>query len=332
MKVGLAFPDASGAHIGLWHVRTEGSVAKSTIDEADVVDALGSSQHSAVVYIDGATKEVTRSELPGHRLLASPLHRLTLKEKEYKIATVAQLHPLPSSSAQIACLGLLDKHTGLAAISSIKISDNSSTLKRSTSSSLIRASSTSSLSTPFPRPGGQSHLTFLFHCLVHRTASTIAPSASPTSTTTGTRTIRGELRSLGRDLLRRPFSTFTGEVSAVISFTWAVWLWVGSRLLSGRRERSRIVAAPEQSKEAAPVVSPQLRQHLRIELAFVSSRLGFYVKGDEKLKFRLDGKDVAERFVSAVSADGVVEVDVEGAWRSEGAQKEGDHWLLEVSV
>lgn len=343
IHVGLPFPNAKGAHIGLWHVSTEGSIVKSTIDDKDVAEALGSvvsSDESVVVYLDGKVKEVSSEQLcqaAGSRLLALPLHRVALQEKECKIATIAEIHSLSSTSSasvKIACLGLLDKHTGLAAIASVKIVDATSTptLKRSPSSALIRqATSTSAAAAPFPRPAPESRLAFLFHCLIHRTAS-----STLTNSDNSTRTIGGELRSLGRDLLRRPFATFGGELSAVIGFSWAIWLWLGSRVLNGRSERSRI-ASPvvdeeeEQVKEESVASSPPKGQHLRVELLFVSPRLGFYVQGADSLKLKLDGVDVAERFVSQ-KGEGVVEVDVEGAWRADGAQTEGDRWVLELEV
>ncbi|ORY54859.1 hypothetical protein BCR35DRAFT_355826 [Leucosporidium creatinivorum] len=374
LKVGLPFRGAKGAHVGLWNVRVEGATARSWVDDKDVADAvttLGLEKEEVVVYLDGEdVKQVSVDQLAqaqaAHRLLPSPLHPIKLEEKGHRIVTIAQLHSFPSANGrlEIACLGLLDKHTGLAALQSIKVVDLtavSTSTVAATSPDAVLASSTpappstslaSRTPSTFPRPPTHSRLAFLLTCLTSYRSSLSASTIPPAQAQLQPRSLRTELHSLGRDLLRRPLGTIWSETRAVVGFTLAIVLWsVGRLAVLGGRPRGRLgVGARFEERETAASVAPvkvedgvreeQAGHALRVGLAFVSPRLGFYLPSlaassiaVESLKIKLDGTRIPSHFVSSSkSSKGVVEVDVEGAWRAAGESRKGEGWVLEVSA
>lgn len=378
LKVGLPVKGAKGAHVGLWNVRVEGATARSALDERDVADAvttLGLEKEDVVIYLEGEeVKRLSADRLAqakdGDRLLASPLHCIKLEEKGQKIVTIAQLHSLPSIAAanrglDIACLGLLDKHAGLAAVHSIAVvegptsplpTSNTSTLTpivRSGASAPPSTAVTSRIPATFPRPPTYSRLAFLLTCLTSYRSSVSANNTAPAAV--APRSFRNELHSLGRDLLRRPLGTIWSETRAVVGFTLAIVLWsVGRLAVMGGRPRGRLGVATRLEENETPASVPvsderevisgkkeeeQGEKVLRVGLAFVSPRLGFYLPSLassslalDSLKFKLDGTRIPSQFVrTSAKSKGVVEVDVEGAWRAVGESREGEGWVLEVS-
>lgn len=357
LTLGLTLEEAAGGHIGMWNCRAGGGTARTTIDARDVADVTRQLTGDAfIAHIDGQVKRFDSKDIASssasHRLLAKPAARVELAQKEVKIAAIAQLHTLPSTAADstafvhIACLGLLDKHVGLAAISSISVKSAAdlTTTTPPPSTDTIESMSRSQVvsripppSAPFPRPLS-SRLAFLLTCL---TSFRAASSPASTSAQRESRTIRSETSSLAHDLLRRPLSTVWSETRALVGFTLAVVLWSLGQLkggLGGLRGRSIDDRMQEEEDQAEPArvgaveTESTTGQRLAVELLFVSARLGFYVSGCDvsSFSFCLDGHKVDERFVRAGASDGLIEVDVEGAWKATGSNADSDSWLVEV--
>ncbi|GAA5935722.1 hypothetical protein JCM1841_003649 [Sporobolomyces salmonicolor] len=109
-------------------------------------------------------------------------------------------------------------------------------------------------------------------------------------------------------------------------------------------ELDREFAAAAVGDRAAPVsstpraVSATQEQRLRVELDYISDRLGFYVgeqSGSTSLQFYLDGKLVEGAFVKDGAMPHIVEVDVEGAWGATGWEEVSggaEGWIVEVAL
>lgn len=325
LLVGLEMYGAGGAHLGAWNIRAGGVRAMGTVSEKDVAEALGRVERGeggVVIRVEGEEmREVSSERLEQsrreHRLLARPVYHLGLGDREFSIATIAALHSLSSSSSsdgiKIACLGLLDKHAGLAAISSLAV-----IVPSSPSTSPVARLNPSPIPSPsIPRP----RLAFLLTCLTsYRTSSSSSGS-------------RGwaELHSLGRDFLRQPVRTVWTELRAMMGFALAVVWWGVGRVVGSRRGVGTPSLGSAQKEEEEEQAQASGNPHLRVELQFVSPKLGFYVLPiGQSVEFKLDGVRVDARFVRVGASEGMVEVDVEGAWRTEGAGGKGSGWVLEV--
>ncbi|GAA5920224.1 hypothetical protein JCM6882_006574 [Rhodosporidiobolus microsporus] len=406
LKVGLALPHAKGTHLGLWNCLADGKGGmEAVVDAKDLGDALGGAVEasaagggaSVVVFSASAgeggapfVQEFTAAELDAarsaSRALAAPLKQALYLPSpgSVEVLTLAQVFPL--GAVKVACLGLLDKTVGLAAVRSVKFvgrsgvstpkepgeeeTPSSPSLTAATESKLATPSSLDSplpsptpspasraLSSTFPaapssprstspRPIPQARLPFLLAYLTGFLRHTPLTSASQPQQQQ--RTPSTELRSLLHDLFRRPFRTAWTEVGAVFSFGFAAVVWAlggrggvkgGSRqLVGGEGVEQR--AEEGSAAEVEDALSDE-KERLEVLLDFVSPRLGFYVSpasAGASLRFKLDGKEVEERFVAAEgAAEGkVVEVDAEGAWRAAGRReeegKEARPWRLTVEV
>ncbi|GEM08999.1 raffinose synthase protein Sip1, glycoside hydrolase family 36 protein [Rhodotorula toruloides] len=332
LKVGLPVASAEGAHIGIWNClpgdRLTGGSLATLVDSKDVADSLGSvasGKPRSFVLVDPATLSAQQvdsvilaqsSTLP--RRFAKPLVSLQVAEKEAKALTVAKLFDVPAASSaksqKIACLGLLDKTVGLAAITSVEVlsgkpakasgvgrageATGSSTGSSDTSSTETRVSSTSSFSTthtsvsssnqPLTRPLSpsdrstfpipQGRVAFLLAYFAGFFRSSIVPNSS--TDTASSRTPRTELHSLARDILRQPFRTGLFEVRALVSFSVLSVLWIaGWRPNGGTRaiEASPAPANAAPAQTSASTVSHEPNARLRLELEYLSDRLAFYV-------------------------------------------------------
>ncbi|KAK4046881.1 hypothetical protein OIV83_005777 [Microbotryomycetes sp. JL201] len=269
LRVGLSLEHAQGGHIGLWNVRRDGGRAKGCIDSLDVHDVLkdlgGASGYNVILALDGRVVVVGSESLKSatSRLHAQPLEYVDLGEREFKIATIARMHTLSVATAsgnrvavETACLGLMDKHTGLAVVTSASTATVALATKAVAAceppsprvpsspppsySSLARQPGVSSATSPllsFPQPHPQSRLAFILYYLVNPTLSL--------STSSDQRQPR-PLSTLTADMLRRPVSTLWFETRTLIGFTLAVIMWgwskIGSslknKLEAGRRNRS----------------------------------------------------------------------------------------------
>lgn len=373
LMVGLALPDSTGGHIGLWNCRaSDTGIARSTLDARDVFDVVGTNGESSsgfVVHLDGQisclfTSDEINSAAAAQRLLVAPGAHVRLEPKGVKIVTVSKLHRLRRSAdteceggtngksnatVEIACLGLLDKHVGLAAISSIHVKGRSSESKiaRVSSSSVTRppVRLLSGLST-FPRPTASRLAAILLSHGLSPFRATAAGSSSswPNNSTSA--------RSLARDLWRRPIATVWSEARALVGFTLAVVLWsVGQMrnvvkaapLPAPVRQRqqppSEQAMATGEGKDKMGVTSSS-SQVLAIELIAVSERLGFYVAGQVRassVQCTLDGHRIDPRYIKDGTSEGLIEVDVEGAWDAirdgeEGSSAEDETWWLEIEA
>ena len=287
LKVGLPVPAAQGAHIGLWdcapfdEASSEREV-RAALDEKDVADALGplgstfAQDDKLVLY---ASQGRTATELAygslqalehRPRALAEPLSSVVVTPKAPQVVTVAQLFSLsPTSgsaaggSVKVACVGLVGKTVGLAAVRSIAVgsgsipqvgqlekaagsSDPAASAAVAAPSGSQPASATTSNDGPAPPQ------------LDAATAPAPAPAASPSpcppsprsalpvpqgrlsflfayfanafyrSSPAGEaprRTPRSELAGLAHDALRSPLRTLFGEMRALVGFGWATVLW-----------------------------------------------------------------------------------------------------------
>ncbi|GAA5854795.1 hypothetical protein JCM8547_004074 [Rhodosporidiobolus lusitaniae] len=419
LKVGVAFPLAQGAHLGVWNCLPGGETARTVVDTKDLGDALGAVADELVMEDEAASlvvfssmaeegsfvKEMSAAELNTARPLShsfsQPITAFNLPTttvKLFSLARVFELTGTPSSSGsskttvKIACLGLLDKTVGLGAARDVDVvlaredgeeaefeedeegqsvpaspaltptvssrfatpSSLDSPLPSpaeavtTVASSLLPASSPSPRSTPRPIP--QARLPFLLAYLTGYLNHTF-----PSSSTQPRRTPTVELRSLLRDLFRRPIRTAWTELSAVVGFGFAAVVWA----LSGRTtngnggiqaapvEEERVVELDEavaagEATTSTPPTSPAGgkkekleekslnagKEHLSVLLDFVSPHVGFYVSSvglgaafsSSSLRFELDGKEVESTFVKEEKGGRVVEVDAEGAWKAAGGK------------
>ncbi|BGP29758.1 hypothetical protein JCM10296v2_001503 [Rhodotorula toruloides] len=333
LKVGLPVASAKGAHIGVWNclpaeLLSNGHLA-TIVDSKDVANSVvGSESHGSFVLVDPATLNATQvdsadiataSKSP--RRLAEPLASVLVAQNEASILTVAQLFDLPAissaKSVKIACLGLLDKTVGLAAIRSVEVisgketmasaigkadkatgsnygsSDMASTgVISSTSSSSATPSSSSSSNQTLTRPLSptdrssfpipQGRVPFLLAYFAGFFRSSIVPNLSSSATAAASRTPRSEIHSLARDILRQPVRTVLSEIKALVSFSIFTVFWiVGWR--SGSQRMIEASPAPANASAAAPAqsttsdLSPESKARLRVELDYLSDRLAFYV-------------------------------------------------------
>ncbi|BGP45721.1 hypothetical protein JCM10450v2_001551 [Rhodotorula kratochvilovae] len=328
LKVGLPVPAAKGAHIGLWDCaplpQEEGAGSEretcAVVDEKDVADVLAplallDEQGEVVLFtpqdppaaIELTLKDVQRAgDAP--RSCAKPLLSVQVKPTRAEVVTLAQLFPLTAAGAggviKVACLGLMGKTVGLAAIRSVgvgrapapQISEGAGagvvgraqsllgaiveSVSGSSSSSSSHASSLRSSPTPsgratpvpgqqsqraaFPTPQGRLPFLLAYFASAFHRSATSAPSASA-------RTPRGELRALAADLLSSPLRTLFAEVRALVSFGLAAVLWAVQGRGPGAQQGRRVEAA-----QAERVAMEDVGEPLRLELDYVGS-LGLYV-------------------------------------------------------
>lgn len=364
LKVGLPVASAEGAHIGVWNCLPADRLVKSRlttiVDSKDVADSLrlgAGYQAESFVLVDPNTlsatevdsKNVDRAQ-QSPRSLAKPLASVRVAEREADVLTVARVFDLsaasPAKSVKIACLGLLDKTVGLAAIRSVKVvsgkgaqaqsrggngddtgSPGSEALLSSASSSSTVQKSGSGLSQALTRPLSptdrstlpvpQGRVPFLLAYFAGFFRSSIVPNSSTGSS--ASRTPRTELQSLARDLLRRPIRTTLFELKALVSFSIFTVFWiVGWRSNGGART---IEASPEPAQQTAgPVRSSEPETRYRVELDCLSDRLALYVSPPpaslSSLCLFLDGQRVDASVLHSTSSDsGIVEFQVESAWK-----------------
>ena len=89
-----------GIMMGLWNVREDGGVVKDTVSMEDVAFAFGSGK-----ILCWSHRQQNLFRLPDH-----PPDKFTLKELEFEILTLVEIHDEP------VCLGLIDKYNTLSAI------------------------------------------------------------------------------------------------------------------------------------------------------------------------------------------------------------------------
>ncbi|GAA5905362.1 hypothetical protein JCM8208_003831 [Rhodotorula glutinis] len=307
LKVGLPVPTAKGAHIGLWdcapfdEASSEREV-RGTVDEKDVADALEPLESifdrddELVLF---APQERTATELAyaavealEHlpRVLAKPLGSVVVTPKSSHVVTVAQLFslsptsgPAASSSVKVACIGLVGKTVGLAAVRSIAVGAGSipevGQLEKAVKSSepvtgaapSLSSSTTSTTTNGGPVPPRADAVAVPAPAPAAR-ASSRPPSPRSTlpvpqgrlsfllayfasafyrsPTADGQRrTPRSELAGLAQDALRSPLRTLFGEVRALVGFGWATVLWAvgaGQRSVGGQG-RAVVTAGPAPS-------------------------------------------------------------------------------------
>uniref|UniRef100_A0A0K3CVX5 BY PROTMAP: gi/342318945/gb/EGU10900.1/ Proteophosphoglycan ppg4 [Rhodotorula glutinis ATCC 204091] n=1 Tax=Rhodotorula toruloides TaxID=5286 RepID=A0A0K3CVX5_RHOTO len=335
LNVGLPVASAKGARIGVWNClpadRLVDQRLTTTIDSKDVADSLRSvaaSGSGSFVLVDPATLSATQvdstdiataSKLP-HRL-AKPLVQTQVAQNEANVLTVAQLFDLPAASSaksvKIACLGLLDKTVGLAAIRSVEIISGkktasgtgqaaettvSSNASSGTASAERLLGSTSSLSTQsltsspnqtlirplsptdrssFPVPQGR--VPFLLAYFAGFFRSSIVPNSSTSTSTASSRTPRTEIHSLARDILRQPVRTVLSEIKALVSFSIFTVFWIVGWRSNGTQRMIEANPALANASASTPAqstssdLSPEHKARLCIELEYLSDRLAFYV-------------------------------------------------------
>ncbi|KAM0792656.1 hypothetical protein ACM66B_002437 [Microbotryomycetes sp. NB124-2] len=353
LRVGLTLDQARGGHIGVWNTRREGGKAKGCIDVLDVRDVvkpLGDEHASYVVALEGQTAVVDPASLATtlSRLVAQPLVHVSLDEREFKIATIARVERLPvktvdgDGNVEIACLGLMDKHTGLAVVSSVEIVTVKETLSELDSprlpsspppsySSLTRQPGSSLTTSSFPKPHPQSRLALFVYSLVNPSHSSSLAPPQPRST----------LSSLSTDLVQRPLSTIWFETRTLISFTLAVIMWSWTRVHGSLKKRvgtgadgdnhSRRATRSIESGPSTPLLKDKVSfgddkvssstrqdvvethsQSLQVQLQAVSKEFGLWIKPRSSMTVRellknlhvtLDGHVVSRKHVS-VSFDG----------------------------
>ncbi|SCV72336.1 BQ2448_3873 [Microbotryum intermedium] len=168
----LAFPEAQGAHLGLWNTRADEGHAFTTINTNDVVEALRPLKATAPVALhvagsDGASWINPNDLVLTPRACATPLVTINVDVKQSQMITVAQAYVV--GGVMIACLGLMDKTTGLAAIKHIAVAQGSSPSATTSTSNPVAAFKTRSdlvaspasnepRSRTFPRPSNHSRL------------------------------------------------------------------------------------------------------------------------------------------------------------------------------
>ncbi|GAA5987926.1 hypothetical protein JCM11641_004584 [Rhodosporidiobolus odoratus] len=293
LKVGLAFEGAKGAHLGLWNTLPEGHEAQSVLDTKDLGDCLGElaaelseDGSNVVVFGSSGTKgeqplvqQLTAANVDSarrlHRSLAAPISAVKLERTGVEVFTLAKVYSLPLPSGgecSIACLGLLDKTVGLAAVRGIQIEgvEEETAVEEETqgtageeaglppgpaldpaSSSVLptppsldepvpqpvvppRAALVASSPSPPTRPSRPVPSARLPFLLAYLTGFLRLPLSTPSARA---RTPTVELRSLLSDLFRRPLRTLFSEVGAVVSFGFAAVVWaLGGTVKDGQSE------------------------------------------------------------------------------------------------
>ncbi|KAK4050024.1 hypothetical protein OIO90_005214 [Microbotryomycetes sp. JL221] len=281
LRVGLNLMKGTrGGHLGMWNTRRDGATAVGTIDELDVFDVVKDSSYgrdkdedgSFVIELNGHVVEVSGNNdfNNSSRLLAAPLLHVTLEQRQFAIATIAQVYKvdLNHDTIKIACLGLMDKHTGLAAISHVSNEQAQSLTESIKAVSPVSSSSSPPRSPPppywsppsserkieqqttivpqnsltvqpgttttrsnFPKPHPQSRLANLIY--------TFTLSSSSSSTTNTIEQRHSTLSSLSKDLIKRPLQTLLFELTTLTTFSLAIMFWsfvrLGQNLLQDRR-------------------------------------------------------------------------------------------------
>lgn len=364
LKVGLPVASAQGAHIGVWNCLPADRLIKgrlpTIVDTKDVADSLrlvAGHEAKSFVLVDPDTLSATEVDSKivdraqnSPRILAKPLASVRVAEREANVLTVARVFDMPAAksakSVKIACLGLLDKTVGLAAIRSVKVvsgkeaqaqsrgrngkdtglSSSEALLSTASSSSTVQASGSGPNQTltrplsptdPSTLPVPQGRVPFLLAYFAGFFRSSIVPNSSTGSS--ASRTPRTELQSLARDLLRRPIRTTLFELRTLVSFSIFTVFWiVGWRSNGGART---IEASPGPAQQTAePVRSSEPETRLRVELDYLSDRLAVYVSPPpaslSSLCLFLDGNRVDASVLHSTSSDsGIVEFQVESAWK-----------------
>ncbi|BGP05709.1 hypothetical protein JCM10049v2_001522 [Rhodotorula toruloides] len=335
LKVGLPVASAKGAHIGVWSClpakRLVDGRLTTLVDSKDVADSLHSvagSESGSFVLVNPATLNATQVDSAAiataskfARRFAKPLASVDVAQNEAGVLTVAELFDLPAASSEksvkIACLGLLDKTVGLAAIKSVEVisgkssttsgigkveetNDSSNGSSDTSSSEALLSSTASSSTTPssssgsnqtltrplsptdrssFPVPQGR--LPFLLAYFAGFFRTSIVPSSS--TGTAASRTPRTEIHSLARDILRQPVRTVLSEIKALVSFSIFTVFWIVGWRSNGSQRMIEASPAHANAPASAPAPSPssglshEPETRLRIELHYLSDRLAFYV-------------------------------------------------------
>ncbi|SGZ08560.1 BQ5605_C030g10802 [Microbotryum silenes-dioicae] len=342
--VALAFPEAQGAHLGAWNTRSNEAHAFTSINSNDVVEALGPLKATAPVALYIAGHDWVSWIRPNdlvltQRLCATPLVTINVDAKQSQMVTVAQSYTV--DGIKIACLGLTDKTTGLAAIKEIAVVQGLlSTLKTAstskaappstkTCSDLVASSASNEpRSRTFPRPSNHSRLASILTYFI--STSTVDAKIRP----------HDQIVGFGRDLLYRPLATLWTELRVWMGFSFAVVLWTLGAFPSGSGSRSikasakSLVIAESKASETreTPSVFPVDQDRLRITLGYASSHIGFFVDQSERLVFVLDGERIDEQWIEKgekTEEGQLVDVNLEGCWTAMGAPT-GSEWVVEV--
>jgi len=383
LKIGLKCERAEGATIGLWNCQAEGEVRGNLMIE-DVQEVIGNQvKEDCVLFVEesfGGLQDATPapsilSLIPADSLqqstpttLSTPLATTLLPPHSVQLARIVKLSKFPifegGKEIKIACLGLRDKFVGLEAIRSIEIGEVTPEPPVKEKKKQVQApqpvTKRSSLPSPsllpstrssFPAPPPGTHVPFLltyFSNLFSPRSSSSQVAQHPSA-----RTPSSELSSLFKSFLRRPISTFLGEVRGIFSFGLAVVVWAfRSRRNEGVQKPSQIesqeskehqveeepVATEEEEEEEVPVVvgSASATTVLRVELEFISAHLAFYTSpsltSSTQIEVKLDGKTIEERWIK-VGDSGLIEIDVESAWTDGGKRTKlgSDVWIVEVA-
>lgn len=317
LKVGLPVPSAKGAHIGRWDCAplNEGSrdrEMRGVLDEKDLADVLGplgstfgvgdelvlfsAQQASAVEVACAAVKDAEYQP----RALAKPLASVVVTPTQPQVTTLARLFSLaPTSDAptsgeiKVACLGLLGKTVGLAAIRSVGAGHGSIPAAKPAAQAGAASEAPASQAAPaalapVAPPSPDSGPALPASQPTQQLSEQPAPARphSPRSTLPlpqgrvsfllayfasaffraapidgPRRTPQSELADLAHDALRSPLRTLFGEMRALVSFGCAAVLWaVGagqSRHVNGQARRA-VTAGPEPAS-APPEEEPMSR-------------------------------------------------------------------------
>lgn len=373
LKVGLPVPSAHGAHLGVWNCSNAESIS-TVVDASDAaaafsrtISSLPDAAQSILLYDADATfaREVQLADLERSaaqpQCFAPPLVAVQVGQKESKIFSLAPSFAVDggdSASYTVACLGLLGKVAGLAAVRRIALvpaedaADNNTQAtpedsttaelassqgdSEATPSSVTSTTAHSVQSTGRIRPTPQGRLPYLLAHLagIFRRSSTDERGRTQAQPP---RTPRSELSAMAREFLRSPIRTLFHELRALVSFGYAAIVWAATGAsnmgASTTATRSRAVTAPSGSNAGANGDAL-----LSVEMDYVGNRLGFYFSVAarlDRIRFLLDGKEIHTRFVRPNKhVPNIVEVDVEGAWKDtttettstvEGGQKS---WLV----
>ncbi|GAA5979800.1 hypothetical protein JCM10908_003050 [Rhodotorula pacifica] len=357
LKVGVPVPSALGAHLGIWNCSTAESLS-TVVDTSDVGAALGpvlpafpDAVRSVLLSdADGTSvKEIELRELKNSTIqpqcFARPVRTVDVGQKESKVFSVAPLFTINQAGdasstrpVSIACVGLLGKIAGLAAIRTVRLGSSAPGVKSETSALAQGSEGATSSSTPsnsggsspspppatrtdrsqtsnrtFPTPQGRLPFLLAYFAGFFRHASA---SATEGVSTTSTRTPRSELSGMAREFLRSPIRTFFNEIRALVTFSYAAIVWAASNNGSTTASSSGTLPAPLSSSAAGPTGS-SAQTALEVEIDYVSDRLGFYYSGSveqQQLHFLLDGEVVDFALVRTnEQVPNLVEVDIETA-------------------
>ena len=354
LKVGLPVPSAHGAHLGVWNCSNAESVS-TVLDASDAAAALGrtisslpDAARSMLLHDAEATfaREVPPADLERSaaqpQCFAPPLVAVQVGQKESKIFSLVPIFAVDggnSTSSAVACLGLLGKVAGLAAVRQIALvaaegaADTEATPEAgSVTSTTARPAQSTGRSLPTPQgrlPYLLAHFAGMFR---HSSTDERDPSRRPPA-----RTPKSELSAMAREFLRSPIRTLFHELRALVSFGYAAIVWAAAGAsnmgASTTATHSRAVTAPSASDAGANGDTL-----LSVEIDYVGDRLGFYFSVAARLdrvRFLLDGKEIHTRFLrSNKHVPNIVEVDVEGAWKdtASGNASKGEEgrksWLV----